>query len=311
MADMLNILTSGGRLFATLLLCAAVMTTAAVAQNVVVVVNGEPITAFDIEQRIKFTQMSTQKTPARQDVINELIDEKLKVREGKRWGIEVSDTELDTMYTTMAGRARLTLEQMNQNLARGGVSPATIKSRLRADQVWQQLIRSRYQASMQVSEKDVQSLLETNKVEEADTVAYDYVMRPILFLVPPGAPPTVFETRRKEADALRSRFKGCEEGVAYARTLRDTAVRDQVIRSSGDLAAELRKMLDAIPIGQLTAPEVTKLGIEMFAVCAKQPSKSDTPSKRQAREAAFGQRFERQSKQYLSKLRREALIEHR
>jgi peptidyl-prolyl cis-trans isomerase SurA len=311
MADMSDFFKNARKVIGAVLLFVAATTTGAVAQNVVVIVNGEPITALDIEQRIKFTQMSTQKAPARQDVINELIDEKLKVREGKRWGIEISEADIETMYATMTGRMRLTVEQMNQNLTKGGASPNTVKSRIRAEQVWSQLVRSRYQSSMQISDKEVQSAIEASKPEEADTVAYDYIMRPILFLVAPGSPPTVFEARRKEADALRGRFKGCEEGVAYARTLRDLAVRPQVIRSSGDLAAELRKMLDAVPLGQLTAPEVTKLGIEMFAVCSKQPSKADTPSKRQARDAVFSQRFERQSKQYLNKLRREALIEHR
>ncbi len=50
-----------------------------------------PITALDIEQRSKLTQMSTHKTPPRQEVIDELINEKLKVREAKKWGLEVTD----------------------------------------------------------------------------------------------------------------------------------------------------------------------------------------------------------------------------
>jgi peptidyl-prolyl cis-trans isomerase SurA len=311
MADMWDVFKTGSRLIAAVLLLIAATGAAAIAQNVVVIVNGEPITAFDIDQRTKFTQASTQKMPTRQDVINELIDEKLKVREGKRWGIEVSDAEVENMYTSMSGRMRLTVDQMTQNLARNGITPTTVKSRIRADQVWSQLVRSRYQASMQISEKDVQSVLDSNKSDEADKVAFDYVMRPILFMVPPSSQPAVFDTRRKEADALRSRFKSCDEGIPQARTMRDVVVRDQVIRSSGDIAAELRKLLDSVPVGQLTPPEVTKLGVEMFAICSKQPSKADTPSKRQARDTVFSQRFERQSKQYLAKLRREALIEHR
>ena len=70
--------------------------TIAHAQHVVVIVNGEPITALDIEQRSKLTQLSTQKPPARQDVIDELINEKLKVREAKKFGFEVSDAEVDS-----------------------------------------------------------------------------------------------------------------------------------------------------------------------------------------------------------------------
>jgi len=129
--------------------------------------------------------------------------------------------------------------------------------------------------------------------------------------VPPGSPPPVFDGRRKEAEALRSRFKNCEEGILAARAVRDVAVRDQLIRNSGDLPPELRNILDAVPVGQLTPPEITRHGVEMYAICGKQESKADTPGKRQAREAVYAERFEQQSKAYLQRLRREALIERK
>jgi peptidyl-prolyl cis-trans isomerase SurA len=283
---------------------------AAAAQNVVIIVNGDPITAIDIEQRMKFTQLSTQKAPSRTDVINELIDEKLKIREGKRWGVELTDAEIDSQYAGMAGRMRQTAEQLTQNLARSGVHPNTLKSRIRADGVWQQLVRGRYQASLQLSDKDVEAVV-PKEGEEQDAAVMDYIMRPILLLVTPGSPPAVLEGRRKEADALRGRFRSCEEGIPIARSVRDTAVRDQIIRNSGELPAELLKVLDAVPIGQLTAPEVTKLGVEMYAICGKQPSKADSPTKRKARETVFSQRFAEQSRLYLNRLRREALIERK
>jgi peptidyl-prolyl cis-trans isomerase SurA len=196
-------------------------------------------------------------------------------------------------------------------LLKAGTSPDTLKSRLRADRIWSSLVNSRYQSAMQITDKDVQVLLGENKPDDPELATYDYVMRPILLLVPPGSAPTVFEGRRKEADALRARFKTCTEGISYARSLRDLTVRDQVVRSSGDLSPELRKLLDAVPVGQLTAPEVTKLGVEMFAICGKQPSKADSPGKRKAREAVFSQRFEKQSKVYLNQLRQQALIEYK
>jgi peptidyl-prolyl cis-trans isomerase SurA len=46
------------------------------AQTVAVMVNGEPITNYDIEQRSKLNTLSTHKPAVRQEVINELIDEK-------------------------------------------------------------------------------------------------------------------------------------------------------------------------------------------------------------------------------------------
>jgi peptidyl-prolyl cis-trans isomerase SurA len=91
--------------------------------------------------------------------------------------------------------------------------------------------------------------------------------------------------------------------------MQGVVVRDQVIRTSADLSDGLRKILDSVPVGQLTAPEVTKHGVELFAICAKHESKSDTPSRRKAREAMFSRRFEQESKRYLRELRRAALIE--
>jgi peptidyl-prolyl cis-trans isomerase SurA len=284
-------------------------TVAAPAQTVIAVVNGEPITALDVESRMKFIQLSTQKPAARPDVINELIDEKLKIKEGKRWGMELTDTEVDSMYANMASRLHQTADQLTQNLQKGGVNPQSLKSRIRAEQVWQQLVRGRFSASLQLSEKDVELALQAKNQSGQPTTAIEYTLRPILFLVPPGQASAI-DAKRKEAEALRARFKSCQDGLATARAT-GAVVRDQVIRSSGDLNPELQKVLDAVPVGQLTAPEITRHGVEMWAICGKQDSKADAPVKKQAREALATERFEQQSKTYLQRLRREALIERK
>ena len=309
MADMFQVLTRSFAIGALLLVAATA--SPAVAQQVLVMVNGEPITAIDVEQRTKFTVLSTQKTPSREAVLNELIDEKLKIKEAKRWGVDIPDSEVDSTYSSMAGRMRQSAEQLTQNLAKSGIAPNTLKARIKADLAWQQLVRGRYRETLQLSDKDVVSELETIKTDEGDTTSYDYVMRPILLLVPPGSGEAAFESRRKEAEALRARFKTCEEGLGFARGVRDAAIRDRVIKSSGDLTPELRKILDGIPIGQLSTPEVTRLGVEMFALCAKQESKSDTPGKRKARDTIYNERFKKTATRYLSQLRRAAMIERR
>ncbi len=194
-------------------------------------------------------------------------------------------------------------------MAKSGVNVSTLKARIKADIAWQQLVRGRYQSRLHTSDREVLSILESKSAEERETVGYEYVMRPILFLVPPGSPDATFQSRRKEAEALRGRFRGCEEGIPMVRAMRDVAVRDQVVRTSADLPDGLRKVLDSIPVGQLTAPEVTRHGIELFAICTKRESKSDTPSRRKARETVLSQRFEQESKRYLRELRKNAMIE--
>jgi peptidyl-prolyl cis-trans isomerase SurA len=295
------------RMLAMLIVVAA--GSGAVAQSVAVFVNGDPITTIDVDQRSKFLLLTGQKQVPRQQVLDQLIDEKLKIREGKRWGIEVSDAEVNNSYARMAQGMRQSSEQLTQSLAQKGINASTLKARTRADIVWQQLIRGRYQARLQLTDPEVLERLKAKNPEASDTVGYDYLLRPILFLVTPGSPASTYESRRREAEALRKSFKGCTESIPAVRAMRDVAVRDQVVRSSADLPDGLRKALDSVPLGELTTPEVTRHGIEMFAVCSRNETKVDTPGRRKAREVLLAERFEQESKKYLRLLRRHALIE--
>ena len=284
------------------------------AQNVVAFVNGEPITALDIDQRSRLIEVSspTHKAPPRPEVLDELINEKLKIREGKRWGIDVSDSDVDGAFASTAQRMHQSTDQFVQSLTKAGVTPQTFRARLRAELVWQPLVRGRYQSTLEIFDKDILQEMINKKTDGEETTSYDYTLRPILFIVPPGSPPTLYEDRKREAEGLRSRFRGCDDGLPFARALNDVAVRDQIVRSSADVPPALRQGLDSVPVGQLTAPEITKLGIEMFAVCAKDASKADnSPGKKQARETLFAEKFDQVSKRYLQDLRRSALIEYK
>jgi peptidyl-prolyl cis-trans isomerase SurA len=288
---------------------AMLVATTVSAQQVVVIVNGDPITALDIEQRTKLTQLSTHKTPTRQEVLDELINERLKVREAKKWGLEVPSSEVDNAYASMAKRMQMTAAQLTEQLAKSGVNAATLKARIKADITWPQLVRGRYQSSLQIGDKDILTAMES---KANDTVGYDYTLRPILFVVPTGSPDTFIEGRKREAEGLRGRFQGCEEGIAFARALKDVAVRDQITRSSADIPPEQRKVLEGVEVGRLTPPEVTKFGIEMFAICAKKESAADnTPGRRQARESIMAERYEQRSKLYLQEIRRGAMLEYK
>jgi peptidyl-prolyl cis-trans isomerase SurA len=310
----LNLLSKGRALGAAALVITAAAISGAQAQNVAAFVNGEPITALDIDQRAKLLEVSspTHKAPPRQEVLEELINEKLKIREGKRWGIDPSDAEVDSAFTSTAQRMHKSAEEFGQMLTKMGITPMTFRARLRAELVWQPMVRGRYQSTLEIFDQDILQEMINKKTDGESAPSYDYTLRPILFIVPPGSPATAFEDRKREAEGLRNRFRSCDDGLPFARALNDVAVRDQIVRSSADVPPDLRKGLDSVPVGQLTAPEITKLGIEMFAICAKDASKADnSPGKKQAKESLFAEKFEQVSKRYLQDLHRQALIEYK
>src|SRR6266481_2273091 len=112
---------------------------AAQAQTVAIMVNGEPITQYDIEQRSKLTFLTTHKPADRQQVINELIDEKVKIKEGKKFGVDPGASDIDQSYAAMSGRMRITPDQLTKSLELQGIRPDTLKARIKAEMVWTSL----------------------------------------------------------------------------------------------------------------------------------------------------------------------------
>jgi peptidyl-prolyl cis-trans isomerase SurA len=298
-------------LVAAILLAAIGCGTPARAQTIVVMVNGEPITNMDIEQRSKLNFMTTHKQPNRQDIINELIDEKVKIREAKRFGVDPTSGDIDQSYGQMAQRMRLSPDQLTQVLEKQGVRPDTLRSRIKAEMVWGSLVRGRYKESLQVGEKDVAAAVREKGDEKLEVEASEYKMQPVVLIVPRGSPPSAFEQRKKEAEALRERVTSCAEANSYFKSMQNAAIRDIVTKTSADLPESLRDMLEKTQIGRLTPPEQTKQGIEMVALCARNKTTIDTPKKKEIRDKMFVEKYEAKSKWYLQEIRKSAMIEYR
>jgi peptidyl-prolyl cis-trans isomerase SurA len=294
---------------AALAVAAALLSTLAAQAQVVAIVGGEPITEVDIQQRTRLVELSTQKKPSRQEALDDLIDDKLKVQLSKRYIAEVPKRDIETAFANMARRAGMTPAQFAKSTASQGVSAEALKARIHADFVWSQIIRGKFQGSLQVGDKEVEVKMQGASNQEP--VNYEYKLRPVLFLVPRGAAPTAFEARKKEAEAFRARFQSCEEGLRSAMALPDVAVRETITRQSADLGEAQRKVLNDTPVGRLTPPDFTPQGVEVFAVCSKTTAKGDTPAKRKVRDEMYNERYQAASKKFLKELRSQALIEYK
>lgn len=282
------------------------------AQGVAAIVNGEPITNLDVEQRIKLTTLTTRKTPTRQEALDELINDKVKIKEGKKYGLDLSSSDVDAAFGNMASRMRMNSDQLVKTLEGHGIRAETLKTRIKADMTWGNLVRGRFQSSLIVAEKDLRAAV-GEKIDDSNpqTESYEYLVRPIVLILPRGSSQAAIEQRRKEAELLRDRIQSCDQANELFRSMRDAAIRDQMTKTSADLPPPLRELLDKTPVGKLTPPEVTKQGIEMVALCSRKPTTADTPAKREAREKIYNQRYEAKSKSYLREARKGAMIEMR
>lgn len=292
------------------ILVASLLAPAMASAQVAVIANGSPITELDIHQRTKLMTTASNKPVTRAEVIQELIDDRLKIAKGRVYGVEVTDADIDTAFETMAKRQNMSPQQFAQALDRGGISANALKARLRAEITWTQLVRGRYSTTLQVGDADVASALRSRNEAES-SVAYVYTLYPVTFVVPSGSSAAVIDSKRQMAENLRNRFESCKTGLPLARSLRDVAVREPITKSSADLPEPFRDLLAKLEVGRLTSPDVTSQGLQMFALCDKKQNTADSPAKREIREKIFSSRYEAESKRFLEEIRRSAMIEYK
>ena len=164
--------------------------------------------------RTKFERLTARSNPSRQEVINLLIDDRLKVFIAKRYGLEVSESEIDQAVQTMAGRMRVTPEQLGGSLAQQGISINALRSKVRADIAWSQIVRGRYNPALRVDDAEINNAMRARGVRRVAVLALvkrrselarHFAVRPIALM------PTATSPAGVELSALPTRLMStCE-----------------------------------------------------------------------------------------------------
>ena len=137
----------------------ALLPAPAAAQQVVALVNGEPITALDVAQRLKLLQVSTRRSPPRQELIEELINEKIKIQQAARLGIVVTDSDVDRLFGQMAQSSGRKPADFAAEITKQGIDVPRFKNRIRAETAWRQVMQQQSPASFMVRDADIVALL--------------------------------------------------------------------------------------------------------------------------------------------------------
>lgn len=292
----------------------AVLVTAppAAAQDgqVIVIVNGLPITSFDIPQRQRLLQVREGRPHSREQALEDLINDRIKFAEARRFRVDANEQQVNAAYAQVAQRSGIDPRGFDQVLRAQGIEPRVYRGKLRADLSWSNIVGARYGRTIFVTDTQLADAIARR--QQGTTRPVNYVLRPIVLLVPANAPPARVAQRLAEANALRGRFASCATDLEQVTRIADSAIREQFRRNSTDLSPQFRQVLDQTAVGKLTQPSRTQQGIEMVAVCAKEEiSASDTMARNQAREEIQTAEMRRISQDYLARLRRVAVIEYK
>jgi peptidyl-prolyl cis-trans isomerase SurA len=284
------------------------------ASSIAVKVDDQPITTYDIQQRTRLLQM-TGVPGGQKAATNELIDETLQFIEAAKMGVAVSDSRVDTAIDEIATRVKMTPTSLAKALSSEGVDISTLKRRIKAQMIWGQLVQMRTRmkgGSVKGADITAEMFSESGGRGGGDIKTTEYTLRPVIFVVPKGSSGGYDQQRRREAEAFRGRFGGCDALQDQARQLKEVVVRPTMRRTSEELegSPDGRDIQEA-GAGRLTRPQRSDDGYVMLAICTAKEIQSNAAARVQAENKLIGELNKDLGKDYLAELRDKAVIEYR
>ncbi|MEL7347377.1 MAG: peptidylprolyl isomerase, partial [Pseudomonadota bacterium] len=127
----------------------------------VAVVNDSAITGFDIDQRMRILRLLGFPTASvealQQAALNELIEDRLKLSEGARIGLNPTPDGVAGGYDDVASSIEVATPELRTLLSNQGITEQAMDDFVAANVVWRSLVRSRFAARIEPGEAEIDS----------------------------------------------------------------------------------------------------------------------------------------------------------
>lgn len=236
------------------------------ASKIKYLVNGEPITTYDIARRAAFFKLRHIKGNRTKMATEELIEETFKMQLAKRLKMIVGGKEVESAFSRFAKGNRMTSAQLTRVLNRSGVTGRGFKKFIRAQMSWRRVMTAKLRAeSRQSSTQDIFAKLHAQGGKKPTST--EYTLQQVIFVVPKAKRRKLLAKRRRDARAFRARFENCGNTVQFAKGLRDVTVRSLGRVLKEQLPPDWKKYILATPEGKATKVRDTVRGVEFIAIC--------------------------------------------
>jgi peptidyl-prolyl cis-trans isomerase SurA len=267
----------------------------------------------EIEQTVRPEQATAAKEDLRKRLIDDMINELLIKDRADRLNISVTGAEIKEAVERLKGQYGISSdEQFESSLRSSGLTRAEMENRLRetitTQKVFARELRNR-------SDLDDAGLRERyNREKEQYRLPERAHLREIVILKPEGEAKAA-EARQRATELAEAARKPGTEFPNLATTMSESATRDkggdlgQVAK--GDLVPELDKAIFNAPNGTILGPLETKSAWHIILVEQRLPS--EVPAfesvKDRLRRDATEETFERDYRNYIEALRKDAFIQ--
>ena len=142
--------------------------------NVIVSIDNSIITDLDINKEINFLkfinkdQVTNSSELFKKEIINTLIDRKIKDVETNFFKIEVSEKEIENNLYSYLERMKINNEILNSFYNQNEIEKDYLKNIIKIDMKWSKLIRQMYESRLNVNLTDVNREVEKEQKNAAD-----------------------------------------------------------------------------------------------------------------------------------------------
>ncbi|MBT3069869.1 SurA N-terminal domain-containing protein [Rhodomicrobium sp. Az07] len=243
---------------------------------------------------------------SRKQVIETLIEDKLKLQAAKTLKITISDKEVEEVLGQRAGGGsgkKPLLNEFYQQFEADGISRKTVKNIIRAQLAWRDVIRRQY--GPRIAAMIASAPSDDSKTADGD-IQFDVR---VLRLAVAGSDQRAVSQRMMEAENLRAKFTSCADLPKRAKLVADASVKAVHKAKLASFNKDAQPLILKAAEGQMTPPILVSGAVESYAICkkgvvAKKTVAEEKPDARQ-------QEFERFSRRYLYELRKSASIDYR
>jgi hypothetical protein len=140
--------------------------------NVIVSIDNSIITELDINKEINFLkfvnkdQATGSSEPFKKEIINSLIDRKIKDIETNSFKIEVSEKEIENNLYSYLERLKINNEILNSFYNQNEIEKDYLKNIIKIDMKWSKLIRQIYESRLNVNITEVNRELEKKDAKD-------------------------------------------------------------------------------------------------------------------------------------------------
>ena len=149
-------------------------------EGLIVSVDSEAITTYDLSERIKLVLKSLNledniknRDSVRDRVLELLILEKIKKIESEKFNIEITDEELKDVISKMYGFPVDEYEKFKNFLEQENIDIDVIKEQLSAELMWKKFTRQKFSSKITINKSEVDTLA-NNLMNKVGKVEYNY-----------------------------------------------------------------------------------------------------------------------------------------